>query len=113
VPNLRDIEMKHLLLCSALLLPALADAAAQETAHDPANAVALALACSGCHDPQADASASPRLTGMDAADFIQRMNDFKSGKRVSSIMNRVARGYDESELQKMADYFSRQTPLSP
>jgi len=108
-----DIETKHLLFCSVLLLPALAGAATLESAHDPADAAALALACGSCHGAQIEASGISRLYGMEASVFIQRMIDFKSGKRVASIMNRIARGYDESELQKMADYFSRQAPLSP
>ncbi|WNV04433.1 hypothetical protein RP726_18850 [Candidatus Methylospira mobilis] len=108
-----DIETKHLLFCSVLLLPVLAGAATQESVHAPADAAALTLACSGCHGTQTGVSGLPRLDGMEAPVFIQRMIDFKSGKRVSSIMNRIARGYDESELQKMADYLSRQTPVSP
>jgi cytochrome subunit of sulfide dehydrogenase len=113
VPNVRKPKTKLLILYSALLLPPPAHAAGQENTHDQADAAMLALACSGCHDAQTGVSALPRLTGMDAPSFIQRMNDFKSGKRVSSIMNRIARGYDETELQKMADYFNRQTPSAP
>jgi sulfide dehydrogenase cytochrome subunit len=112
-PIVRKPETKHLLLCCALLSIAIAHAGAQENAHDPADAITLALACSGCHDAQADKAGLPLLTGMDTLSFIQHMNDFKSGKRKSSIMNRIARGYDETELQKMADYFSRQKPSLP
>lgn len=107
--------MKPLIPYAVALLLALGNAAAQESAHDSADAPTLALACSGCHDDaQSDPDGVPRLAGMDSKIFMRNMINFKTGKggHVSSIMNRIARGYDDAELQKMADYFSRQRAMS-
>ncbi len=65
----------------------------------------LARACSGCHD--SEKSLIPHLDGMPRGKFIAAMRDFKSGKRPSSIMNRIAKGYDEVDFAAMAEFFER------
>lgn len=69
-------------------------------------AATLALGCSGCHpDEERHASLAPVLAGMPRDRLIHAMEEFKSGRRISSIMNRVARGYQSADFAALADHF--------
>lgn len=69
----------------------------------------MARACSGCHGSVEDRNSHlvPSLDGMPGSAFIRAMQDFKTGKRRSSIMNRIARGYQDADCAALADYFER------
>jgi sulfide dehydrogenase cytochrome subunit len=67
----------------------------------------LARACSGCHAERKNGEGLiPPLNGKPQAELIQTMRDFKTGRRVSSIMNRIAKGYEEADFVAMAEYFA-------
>ncbi len=76
-----------------------------------ANAAMLSIMCAECHGPFGVSATpdSPSLAGMSKPKFIRLMNDFKSGDRKNTIMKRIAKGYSIIEINKMADYFSRQS----
>lgn len=66
----------------------------------------LAHACAGCHGTYGRSQdGTPTLAGMREDTFLRAMRDFKSGKRVSSIMNRIARSYREEDFVAMARFF--------
>ena len=46
--------------------------------------------------------AIPALSGRSAAYITQRMLEFKSGAREGTVMNRIARGYDDDEIAAIA-----------
>jgi len=78
----------------------------------PVSAEALAHTCAGCHGTQGrlgDEAFVP-LAGMPAAPFVQTMQDFRSGRRPSTLMGHITKGLNDAELQAMAAYFERQTP---
>ncbi len=81
------------------------------------SAKAMADTCAGCHgtDGQSVGPASPNLAGMSASYFIDSMTYFKnlekgawSGEdaRPATIMNRIAKGYSDEQIEAMADYFA-------
>ena len=71
----------------------------------------LANTCAGCHGTNgvSGGPAMPSIAGMPAVYMKEIMADFKSGKRPSTIMGRLAKGYTEEENALMADFFAKQT----
>ena len=79
--------------------------AAEPAAHRP-TVERMALACAGCHGTYGHAIApTPSIAGKPEEDFVKAMLDFKSGKRESSIMNRIARAYTDEDIAAMAQFF--------
>lgn len=68
----------------------------------------LADTCAGCHgvDGSSVGPASPSIAGMSAEYFTETMEAFKSGERPSTIMQRIAKGYTEEEIELMAGFFA-------
>ncbi|TQV64633.1 MAG: c-type cytochrome [Halothiobacillaceae bacterium] len=67
----------------------------------------IGLTCVVCHGQGGQGSgAIPPLAAKGADHLYQEMADFKSGKRLSTVMNRHARGYSDEELKAVADYFA-------
>ena len=71
-------------------------------------AMMLSNSCAACHGTDGRGSLKiPKLRGEKAKDIIQEMNGFKEGgdKKVT-VMEHVAKGYTDEEVELMADYFS-------
>ena len=100
--SLRSIS--PVLLGTALLL-----GAAPLPAAGP-SASMLADTCAGCHgtDGSSVGPASPTIAGMSEAYFTETMEAFKSGDRPSTIMQRIAKGYTDEEIELMAGFFADQ-----
>lgn len=70
----------------------------------------LAGTCVGCHGYRgvSEGPGSPTIAGLDRR-FLQKvMGEFRSGERPSSIMGRLAKGYDADQTDALAYYFSAQ-----
>ena len=69
----------------------------------------LAVPCNGCHGSEGVSSGMsiPSIAGQNAEFLTRVMLEYKQGKRSGTIMNRIAKGYKEYELSKIARYFSR------
>jgi cytochrome subunit of sulfide dehydrogenase len=68
-----------------------------------------ASSCSGCHAAGAMvATPVPRLAGRKADEVVARMQAFKSGQMQSTIMNRIAKGFSDAEVQAIADWYAQQ-----
>ena len=68
-----------------------------------------ASSCSGCHTTAARGNpAVPRINGQKATDIVAAMVNFRSGKRASTVMDRIAKGFSESETQAIADWLAQQ-----
>jgi cytochrome c553 len=78
--------------------------AAQAQSPAPAGAVG----CSGCHAPAALGSPVPSLAGRNADEIVAAMQDFRSGKREATIMNRIAKGFSDEETRAIAVWLSAQ-----
>src|SRR5258708_36340611 len=80
----------------------------------PAAAVASdappgASSCSGCHSPNAtDTSTPPRLIGRDPAKTVAALQEFRSGQRQGTIMDRVVKGFTPEEIQAIAAWYGAQ-----
>jgi sulfide dehydrogenase cytochrome subunit len=75
-----------------------------------ASAEALSYTCAGCHgtDGASVGPASPSLAGMSAVYIEDSMKAFKSEERESTIMARIAKGYDDDDFAKMGKFFAAQ-----
>jgi cytochrome c553 len=68
-----------------------------------------ASSCTGCHTgTQRVDTAVPRLAGRSAADIVLQMQAFKTGQRHATVMDRIAKGFTESEIQAIADWYAQQ-----
>ncbi|MCG8073975.1 MAG: cytochrome c4 [Candidatus Thiodiazotropha endolucinida] len=96
-------KMPYLLLGLAVLFPATAAAAP--------TGQALAFTCAGCHgtDGSSVGPSSPSIAGMDPEVFIDAMQGYKFDERNSTIMNRIAKGYNDEQIKSMAWFFAKQT----
>ena len=67
--------------------------------------------CVGCHgsDGNSVGPATPSIAGMRKTLFIKAMKDMRSGKRPSTVMHIIAKGYTDEEIETMADFFNKQT----
>jgi cytochrome subunit of sulfide dehydrogenase len=79
-------------------------------ANADATASMLANTCAGCHGTNGHSAgpASPIIAGINRVVFIDMMEGYKSGDIYSTIMGRIAKGYTEEELEKMAEFFNTQ-----
>ena len=76
---------------------------------ESANGWSLSVSCAGCHGTFGESFSSiPSINGMDKEEFIRKLSEFKEGVRPASVMDRIARGFDERDFEKMAIYFARQ-----
>jgi cytochrome c553 len=66
-----------------------------------------AASCSGCH-PASNRVTSPvpRLAGLDRAAIVKAMQDFRSGARAGTVMDRISRGFTDPELQAIAAWYA-------
>ncbi|VAW84525.1 hypothetical protein MNBD_GAMMA18-2383 [hydrothermal vent metagenome] len=70
------------------------------------NATMLALPCTGCHGSEGESQqAIPSLNVMSGEQIYLAMRSFKNDQRHATLMNRIAKGYSDSELRLIADYF--------
>ena len=68
-----------------------------------------ASSCTGCHAPQRIAdSVIPRIAGRKAADIVQFMREYRSGAWPSSVMGRIAKGFDDQQIDAIAAWFAAQ-----
>jgi cytochrome c553 len=71
----------------------------------------MAASCAACHGTNGHSvGGAPVLAGADRTYFITQMQNFKSGARPATIMNKHAKGYSDEEIAKLADFFAAQKP---
>ncbi len=75
-----------------------------------APAALLAGQCAGCHGTTGNSigPATPSIAGQNAELLVEMMKGYASGDIPSTIMGRIAKGYSEDDLKKIADFFSKQ-----
>jgi sulfide dehydrogenase cytochrome subunit len=88
-----------------VLLASLQGASAGAVERAPA---ALANACAACHGTDGRSQgAIPTIAGMPASEFVTKMNAFGSSPEEATIMDRIARGLSQAEIDGLASYFAR------
>lgn len=93
------ITLVGFLACSALWVQA-----------QPSSAVharSLAATCANCHgtDGRSDPGHA-RLAGRSKGELLGMLQAFKSGAVPSTVMQQLAKGYTDAQLETLADYFA-------
>jgi len=69
----------------------------------------VAANCASCHGTDGRSRGGiPSLVGQDRLNLVQQMRDFRDGKRPSTIMQQLAKGYSDAEIEAAAAYLSAQ-----
>jgi cytochrome c553 len=73
-----------------------------------------AQACAACHGPNGQSSdpALPSLAGQTSRYVYDELRDFQVGRRHSVNMTPIAKTLSTDDMQRLADYFSEQRPMS-
>lgn len=102
---------KRTVTASALLVCALAMATAAAAAEDTDRARDLAATCANCHGTSGHAqthSGIDPLAGEPKEKIIQRLQDFRAGRRAATVMRQIAKGYSDAQIELIAGYFAAQ-----
>ena len=66
-----------------------------------------AASCSACHGTDGYSEGGmASLAGQTKAELIQKMNEYKTGKRVASIMHQLSKGYTDEQIEQISAYFA-------
>jgi sulfide dehydrogenase cytochrome subunit len=88
---------------AAVIGLALITAAAVASAQPPVGAAS----CTGCHPSSARISSPvPRLSGLDRDGIARAMQEFRSGQRAATVMDRLATGFTDDEIQAIAAWYA-------
>jgi sulfide dehydrogenase cytochrome subunit len=102
--------MKHRLLLPALAsVLSLASVVAGGAVRAADMAPPGASSCTGCHAAQRiPDSVIPRIAGRKASDIVQFMREYRSGAWPSTVMGRIAKGFDDQQIDAIAAWFAAQ-----
>ena len=74
------------------------------------NDESLATGCAGCHGIRGEGhGALPPISGRPHAALEKALRDFKSDQRTATVMQRIAKGYSDEELARLARYFANRS----
>ena len=100
----RTISARNVLMWMAVSLPWGTGVEAQQP--DQPSAEALVLNCFICHGTDGKSPAAvPGLYGKSPAYMARKLTEFKAGKGDPTVMDRIARGYTDEEIARIAEYF--------
>jgi len=69
----------------------------------------LAANCTGCHGTNGvSAGGIPTLAGVDRARIFQLMQEFLDGKRAATVMQQLAKGYTDEQIEAIAAWLATQ-----
>jgi len=94
--------MKTLLAALAACVPFAA------VAQDNPAARSLAASCAACHgsDGRSVTAEVPGLAGLPRDYIAAQMKAFQDGRRPATVMQQLAKGYSDQQIQLLADYFA-------
>lgn len=77
-------------------------------AHAEVNQVRVwAAACANCHGTMGKAEqGNESLAGKDKDELVQKLMDFKTGRKPATLMHQISKGYTDEQLQQLAAYFA-------
>ena len=68
-----------------------------------------AASCSGCHPTSKSVNTLvPRLVGRSAAEIEAAMQEFRTGQKPASVMDRIAKGFSDDEIKAIATWYGAQ-----
>ena len=78
---------------------------------DPKAARSLAATCANCHGTGGvSVGEVESLAGKPREELVRKMQEFKSGARPATIMNQLAKGYTDEQIDAIAGWFASQKP---
>lgn len=84
-------------------------AAALGAQAQPSQVRVWAAACANCHGTDGRAqSGMEALAGKDKDEMLQKLLDFKSGRKPATIMHQLSKGYSDEQLKEIVAYFAAQ-----
>ena len=66
-----------------------------------------ASSCLGCHSVAADDGPVLSLATLTAEQIVTAMQAFRSGAREATVMDRVAKGFSDEEIDAIAHWYAR------
>lgn len=67
----------------------------------------MADACAGCHGTDGQSiGGMPAFSGKKGDELSSLLHDYKSGRRPATVMDRIAKGYSDEQLNAIAAYFA-------
>ena len=71
----------------------------------------IAANCANCHGTDGRSrGVIPAIAGQDKTYLVQQLKDFRDGKRPSTIMQQLAKGYTDAQIEAAAAYLASQKP---
>lgn len=67
----------------------------------------IAESCAGCHGTDGKSpGAIPKIHGLAPQKIAKAMHAFKSDERQGTVMNRIAKGYTDEEIDRLSQLFA-------
>lgn len=67
----------------------------------------LAATCANCHSVTGKTNNGiPAIAGRQQETLARQLRDFKEGKRQGTVMNQLAKGYTDAQLDAVAEYYA-------
>ncbi len=113
----RSIAALLLAACGCLQAQTAPATTAPSAADGPAalRTRSLAAQCAQCHGTDGRAlpgAEVPGLAGLPASYLAEQMKAFRSGSRPSSVMQQLAKGFNDAQVEQLARFFASQQPGS-
>ncbi|MDX1430952.1 MAG: c-type cytochrome [Gammaproteobacteria bacterium] len=75
---------------------------------DSMNPVALGTACAGCHGTDGHSKGPmPTIAGKSSDYIAKALKEFRDGKRSSTVMQRIAKGYTDEQIDALATLYGK------
>lgn len=69
----------------------------------------LAANCANCHGTDGRSLGGPAsLAGVSKKEIVQKIKEFKEGKKPATIMHQLSKGYSDQQIELIADFFATQ-----
>jgi sulfide dehydrogenase cytochrome subunit len=63
----------------------------------------LSISCAGCHGPNGHSPGTiPSIYGRTSASIAEILRAFRADQRPATVMNRIAKGYSDTEIDAVA-----------
>jgi|1186.fasta_scaffold1171482_2 sulfide dehydrogenase cytochrome subunit len=92
-----------------IVAAAVACAALPSHGQESPAARSLAATCAACHGSEGRSATQEAvsLAGLPREQIVSQMRAFRDGTRASTIMQQIAKGYSDQQIDVIADYFAR------
>lgn len=93
-------------LATALFAAAVLTTAPTSVWAENMNPELLGGVCTVCHGPGGETQGHiPAINEMSAKAIADRMHEFRDGKRAATIMDKIASGLNDAQIDIVAEYF--------